>query len=95
MSLMSSPSNFAGDVFTVGAPCGSAGGAMYDPPSTTPPPKMPTGEHCFLLTAAPVVIGDTFMTVNDGFKHVNWVFHTCGDQPCCPNQYGLPQGGLT
>jgi hypothetical protein len=69
------------ETFMVGAQCGATGGAMYDPPSTTPD-KFKTGEHCFMMYGPPVVIGDTFMSVQDGFNHVNTVFHTSGYQPC-------------
>ena len=84
-----SPPGIGGSVFTIGADCGSKGGAMYDPPSHDPG-LLITGIHCFLMTAPPVVIGDTSMAVDGGFKDINFAFHTNGDQPCCPCQDNLP-----
>ena len=80
----------AGSVFTLGADCGSAGGAAYDPLSHKIYPKiLPTGEHCWMMYGPPVIIGDTYMSVKEGFSHVNYVFHTFGDQPALPNPAAL------
>jgi hypothetical protein len=88
MSFISPPSQY-GSVITMGAPCGSDGGAMYDPPAHDPS-RVPTGKKCFLTTSPPVIIGDTAMSVKDGFSHINWVFHTNGDCACCPDKYAIP-----
>ncbi len=90
MSYISPPSQY-GSVITIGSQCGSEGGAMFDPPATTPE-WFPTGKKCFKTTAPPVIIGNTFMSVKEGFSHVNWVFHTNGDCPSCPDCYSLPGG---
>ena len=86
-SFISTPS---GSEFTVGAPCGAAGGAMYDPPSHTPE-KATTGEHCFLIAAPPVIIAGNYMSMMQGFRHVNSVFRVNGDQPSVPTNLDLPQ----
>ncbi len=88
MSFISSPSE-TGAVFAVVSQCGSAGGAMWDPPATTPQ-HIPSFKKCFLTTSPPVIIGDTYMSVQEGAKHINWALHTNGDQPCCPCKYSLP-----
>ena len=93
-SFVSTPTNNGGGMaeFTVGAPCGAAGGAMYDIPSHDPN-KFPTGAHCFLIAAPPVIIGDTYMSMEQGFKHVNFIFRVNGYQPACPNCIALPEVG--
>ena len=79
-----------GSVFTVGSPCGSAGGAMFDPPSHMVKPKiMETTAHCWMMWGPPIIIEDTYMSVKEGFSHVNYVFHTFGDQPALPSPEGL------
>jgi hypothetical protein len=81
--------SFSGSPITVGAPCGSKGGAMYDPPSHDPA-KLPHGTNCFLMTGPPVIIGGTAMSVHKGCSHINMVFHVNGDQSSVPTALGLP-----
>lgn len=66
-----------GAVIVNGADCGRRGGAMYDPPSHDPS-LLPTGPHCWLMYAPPVIIGDTYMSIMEGFQQVNIAFNTWG-----------------
>ena len=81
--------------FTVVSPCGAAGGAMYDgvPKISGGPPWIAISKvlepHCFLDYAPPVIIGDTYMSMCEGFRHVNTVFRVNGDQPAVPNAPSL------
>lgn len=76
--------NFTGGtVFAVSSDCGSQGAAAYDPPSHDPV-KKEHGVHCWLVTAPPVIIGDTYMSMKEGFIKANDNCHTKGDQPACP-----------
>lgn len=66
-----------GAVIVTGAPCGSQGGAMHDPPSHDPS-YIPHGPHCWLMYAPPIIIGDTYMSIMRGFQQVNIAFNTWG-----------------
>lgn len=87
-----------GSVFTVGAPCGAGGAAMHDPISFTSPPgpdwdpKIPTGPHCWRMTAHPVIIDTSYMSNMQAKQIINFDFTTNGDQPSVPNYAGLPGG---
>jgi hypothetical protein len=79
-----------GAVFAVGAPCGSQGGAMYDPPSHDPS-RLPAGPNCWLMFGPSVSIGSSYMSVMQGFQHVNMVFNTSGGGGgSVPTPVGLP-----
>ena len=73
-----------GSVFLVGAPCGSAGGAAFDPVSTDWQ-GLPHGAHCWLITAPPVVIDDTYMSIEEGFRQMDTDYHAQGYQPPVPD----------
>lgn len=84
----------ASSVYTAYAPCGAAGAAMYDPDSLyRPGPSViggkPTSPHCWLMYAPPIIIADTYMSVMDGFQHVNMVHKTMGYSPSIPNKLAL------
>lgn len=93
MNFLSNSSGMVGFSVTPGAPCGSQGGAEYDPPSHDPM-RMAHGVNCWLMTAPPVIIGDTYMSMAEGFAQVNVAFHTNGNQPAVPAVSGLegPRG---
>jgi hypothetical protein len=78
---------------TVGAPCGAAGGAMYDPIATTSIYPWPPGGGekpvCFLLSAPPIIISDLYMSNEQSITHVNTVFRVKGNQPALPTPMGL------
>lgn len=68
-----------GPVAVVGAQCGSAGGAMFDPevldPARRPIPPIP---RCFLMFNPPVIIDNSVMGIMRGFQQVNIAFNTWG-----------------
>ena len=80
-------------VYTVGSECGSEGTAMFDAPSTESkfpwPPELPTGPHCWRMTAHPIIIGASYMSYLQAMQTVNFDFATNGDQPSIPNSLGL------
>lgn len=81
-------------VYTVSAPCGAIGSAMHDPPSLARlgPDAIggvPTGPNCFLMYAPPIIIGDTYMSVMDGFNHINMVHRTSGYSMPVPTNASL------
>jgi len=68
--------------YTVYAPCGAAGSAMYDVDSKQyllgPVEKVgqPTRPHCWLMYAPPIIIHGDYMSVKQGFQHINMVHRT-------------------
>lgn len=79
-----------GAVLVAQSDCGSAGGAMYDPPSHDPN-LMPHGPHCWMMNAPPIIIGDTYMSIMEGFQQVNIAFNTWGGgKKSVPDPSSLP-----
>ena len=84
-----------GAVMVKGADCGKDGGAMYDPPSHDPS-LLPHGPHCWLMFAPPIIIGDTYMSIMQGFQQVNIAFNTWGGgKSSVPNPAALEGPVLT
>lgn len=79
-----------GSVATVGAPCGDRGGSAYDKFSHKVHLRIfPTFDHCWMMYGPPVIMTGSYMSVKEGFSHINYVFHTFGDQPALPTPLGL------
>lgn len=81
-------------VYTVSSSCGAAGSAMIDVPSLSRPGPdieggFPIGRHCWLMYAPPIVIHDQYMSVMQGFNHINMVHRTSGYTPPVPNKFAL------
>lgn len=72
-------------VYTVTALCGVHGSAMYDPISLAGGPIEnagdPTGTHCWLMYAPPIIIHGDYMSVKQGFEHINDVHRTASAAP--------------
>lgn len=84
----------ANSAYTVYAPCGAAGSAMYDPDSLTRPGPTEyggfyTGKHCWLMYAPPIVIHGDRMSVEEGMRHVNMVHKTSNFTPPLPTNAAL------
>lgn len=85
----------ANSVYTVYAPCGAAGSAMYDPESREYKigPLENIGDvtkpHCWLMYAPPIVIHGDYMSVQQGMMHVNMVHRTSNFTPPVPTQLAL------
>jgi hypothetical protein len=61
---------------------------MLDPPSHDPARK-PTSPHCWMIAAPPVIIDDTYMSIQQGFERVNYNFHVNGTQSPTPTVKSL------
>lgn len=81
-------------VYTVYAPCGAAGSAMYDPVSLVRPGPgaiggIPSGKHCWLMYAPPIIIHGDYMSVKQGFAHINMVHRASNFSPPVSTNAGL------
>jgi hypothetical protein len=48
------------------------------------------GEGCWAVTGQPIIIGDTFFSIQAGFECTNFNFRIDGTQPAVPFQGNLP-----
>jgi hypothetical protein len=67
---------------------------MYDPDSLTRPGPGaiggdPTKKHCWLMYAPPIIIHGDYMSVKQGFNHINMVHRTSNFSPPVSTNAGL------